>query len=183
MTTMIPFCGGFGERVELCEGKELEKRSSVSLHWRNGTMLDDFVGSALSLCICMHWPRYMRDSLILPASARVEPAVFAARARSEPGNVSMMEERDTKKHTSQINNSQSTARPIRSGSTSQSLLDFNTKEAMTSAANSITAGTGNSSFSQTSFEYEKCFVKVFTDHLPQTCNNFAISTLLGTFVE
>lgn len=50
-------------------------------------MFEDFVGSALSLCICMHWPRYMRDSLILPASARVEPAVFAARARSEPGTV------------------------------------------------------------------------------------------------
>jgi hypothetical protein len=52
-------------------------------------MFDDFVGSALSLCICMHWPRYMRDSLILPASARVEPAVFAARARSEPLMVSI----------------------------------------------------------------------------------------------
>jgi hypothetical protein len=52
-------------------------------------MFDDFVGSALSLCICMHWPRYMRDSLILPASASVEPAVFAARARSEPVAISV----------------------------------------------------------------------------------------------
>jgi hypothetical protein len=40
--------------------------------------------SWLSDCICMHWPRYIRDSLILPASARVAPAVFACRARSDP---------------------------------------------------------------------------------------------------
>jgi len=76
-----------GERVwceDEDEGNEFEKSSSVSLHWRKGTMAEDFKGSALSDCICMHWPRYMRDSLILPASARVEPAVFAARARSEP---------------------------------------------------------------------------------------------------
>lgn len=32
----------------------------------------------------MHWPRYINDSLILPASARVAPAVFALRARSDP---------------------------------------------------------------------------------------------------
>lgn len=43
-----------------------------------------FEPSWLSDCICMHWPRYIRDSLILPASARVAPAVFAFRARSDP---------------------------------------------------------------------------------------------------
>lgn len=44
----------------------------------------------LSDCICMHWPRYMSDSLILPASARVSPAVFAFRARSEPAKSTMV---------------------------------------------------------------------------------------------
>lgn len=32
----------------------------------------------------MHWPRYIRLSLIFPASASVAPAVRAFRARSEP---------------------------------------------------------------------------------------------------
>lgn len=57
MTIMMPFCGGLGERMwfeDDEEGKELEKSNSVSLHWRKGTMLEAFVGSALSLCICMH---------------------------------------------------------------------------------------------------------------------------------
>lgn len=35
----------------------------------------------------MHCPRYMSDSLILPASARVAPAVLACRARSDPRDV------------------------------------------------------------------------------------------------
>ena len=37
-----------------------------------------------SLCICKHWPRYIKLSLILPASASVAPAVLAFLARSEP---------------------------------------------------------------------------------------------------
>src|ERR1700753_1570983 len=32
----------------------------------------------------MHWPRYIKLSLILPASASVAPSVLAFRARSEP---------------------------------------------------------------------------------------------------
>ena len=32
----------------------------------------------------MHWPKYIKLSLILPASAKVAPAVLAVRARSEP---------------------------------------------------------------------------------------------------
>jgi hypothetical protein len=58
----------------------------VSLHWRNGTIFDGSEAPLLmSDWICMHCPRYMRDSLILPASARVDPAVLAVLARSEPG--------------------------------------------------------------------------------------------------
>jgi hypothetical protein len=37
-----------------------------------------------SLCICRHCPRYIRLSLILPASANVAPAVLASLARSLP---------------------------------------------------------------------------------------------------
>lgn len=38
----------------------------------------------------MHCPRYISDSLILPASARVDPAVFALRARSDPARSTML---------------------------------------------------------------------------------------------
>ena len=43
-----------------------------------------FALSWWSLCICRHCPRYIKLSLILPASAKVAPAVFAFRARSDP---------------------------------------------------------------------------------------------------
>lgn len=43
-----------------------------------------------SLCVCRHCPRYMRLSLILPASTNVAPCVFASLARSLPAKSTMV---------------------------------------------------------------------------------------------
>jgi len=81
------------------DGKELEKRSSVSLYWRKGIRLGccklagvyDKSRPCLTLsllvallCICRYWPRYIRLLLIFPASVSVVPAVLASLARLLP---------------------------------------------------------------------------------------------------
>ena len=66
-----------------------------------------------SLCICKHWPRYMRLSLIFPASAKVAPAVFAFLARSDP----VLEVRRAARQSS-VSNSMTSYIPARSTSVS-----------------------------------------------------------------
>lgn len=85
--------------------------------------------------------------------------------------------------TSEINNRQSTARPVRSGSACKSLLDFDTEEAVTSAADSIASSTSDSAFCQTSLKHEKSFIKVLADDLPKTSNYFAVRTMFGALVK
>lgn len=148
-----------------CEGKELEKRSSVNLHWRNGTRdgycTSDwsglvnhercltFVPSWLSLCICRHWPRYIKLSLIFPASASVAPAVFAFRARSEPVTVISISPASPSEYgsrlTGQIDDSEVSTTPRIRHASSGPLFDLDTEEAMTSRANTVTSGPRNSS--------------------------------------
>ena len=49
-----------------------------------GEMYTLFPSWLWSLCICRHCPRYIKLSLIFPASANVAPAVLAFLARSDP---------------------------------------------------------------------------------------------------
>lgn len=77
----------FGE-FALAEGDDVLGLSVAECVCGGGS--GTFEPSWLSDCICMHWPRYIRDSLILPASASVAPAVFAFRARSEPAKSTMV---------------------------------------------------------------------------------------------
>jgi hypothetical protein len=130
----------------------------------------------------------MRDSLILPASARVEPAVFAARARSEPSSVRCQAlisvlGVDRGPLTRKIDNSQSTAGPLGRGSTCKSLLDFDTEEAVTSAADGVAPCTSNSALCQTCFKHEQSLVEVFAHDFSQASDDFTVRTVFGALVE
>jgi hypothetical protein len=54
---------------------------------------------------------------------------------------------------------------------------------VTSAADSITSCTSNSTFCQTCFKHEKGFIKILADDLSQASNNFAVRAVFSALVE
>ena len=54
---------------------------------------------------------------------------------------------------------------------------------MTSAADSIASSTGDSAFSQTCLEYEKSFIEILADDLPQASNDFAVGAVFCVLVK
>lgn len=124
--------------------------------------------SWLSLCIWRHCPRYIKLSLILPASANVAPAVFAFRARSEPVNavIDVNLFRQLERLTRQVHNGQMSTRPSVRHPILRPFLYFDAEEAVGSRANAVTAGASNSSFDQASLQDHQRFFVVATQNLP-----------------
>lgn len=109
-----------------------------------------------ALCICKHWPRYIKLSLILPASANVAPAVFAFRALSEPSMVSFntMFVCLKGRHTRKIYHCERVASPshLAISTTANFLFHLKAEESVASGASIVTSSAGNSTFIEASLQ-------------------------------
>lgn len=119
----------------------------------------------------------MRLSLILPASASVAPAVFAFLARSDPefgGQSADPPTINVLLLTSQVDNRELQSAPRRGHAPLGPSFGLDTKESMTSRADTVTSGPGNPSLHEAGFQDHQCLIVASTDHLAQSRDEFSI---------
>jgi len=132
----------------------------------------------------------MSDSLILPASASVAPAVFAVRARSEPGRPRSVQcsfalSAQTGKQgrlTGEIDNGHDAARP-RAVTALAPLLYLDAEEAVTARARGVAASAGHLALRQARLEHEQCLVHAAAHDLAQAGHHLAVGRAFGGLEE